>query len=158
MLICWPSDGWWHALQYCIVMMSSALVGGMDRWGSCWSSFHLVCTWLGTLCSVEYKMCQSYQLVLLLSLLTQWATAFSWRDSGYFSQRQKYSTTSTSAPSFQQYYDQDYYYDYGGYQRSQRSHQIGPLQVRDQICGSQHVAKTPALLCHKDTAKGKKWP
>ena len=76
-----------------------------------------VFTWsvldLALSCSVEYKMCQSYQLVLLLSLLTQWATAFSWRDSGYFSQRQKYSTTSTSAPSFQQYYDQDYYYDYG---------------------------------------------
>lgn len=85
----------------------------------CW---RLVCTWLATLCSVEYTMCRCDQLALLLSLLTLRATAYSWRDSGYFNQRQKFSTSTTSAPSFQQYYEEDYYYDYGRSERSQRSH------------------------------------
>ena len=67
-------------------------------------------------------MYQSYQLVLLLSLTAARATAFSWRDSGYYSQRQK-STTTTSSPSYHhqyqpyqhyQEYDGDYYYDYDG--------------------------------------------
>ena len=45
----------------------------------------------------------------------------------------------------------------GGEEASWAWDQSGSLQVRGEVRGS-HLLLLPALLCHKDTAKGKKYP
>ena len=121
--ICWP--GWWMVVCGALVqwwragpsiVMRDIVVGGrvVFTWWWWWGpAEYWVVLDLPRSASVDHKMYQSYQLVLLLSLTTARATAFSWRDSGYFNQRQQFTPSSTNAPSFQQYYEQDYYYDYG---------------------------------------------